>query len=216
MASRLDQQLSFVMPAHATPSRMRCSRCKKVKGKTRFSKDASRTTGYFPWCVDCQNEYGKSHRFQDETAPENGRICPVDDRAVRGPRNRLYCSSRCKEKVQKLKRNFGLTIEQFRTLVDAAGGRCPICLKRPTEWHVDHDHGTGRVMGVVCSACNVGALASTYHDPEFVTRLHGFLVESPASRLGIEALALAVQPSQLHRRWQHGARRPSRGEPLGP
>jgi hypothetical protein len=194
--------------AHAQPARLRCARCKQVKGKTKFSRDSTRKNGYFPWCMECQNQYARTHRFQDETAEPNGNICPVDDRIVRGPANRKFCSSRCKEKVSSLKKNFALTIEQFRALVDAAGGHCPICQKRPTEWHVDHDHGTGLVMGVVCSACNVGALASTYHDLEFVMRLHSFLAASPASRLGIEVVASKQRAkSQLHKRWQYSARK---------
>lgn len=198
------------MPAHAEPSRMRCSRCKQVKGKTKFSRDKTRKNGYFPWCMSCQNEHMRTHRFQDETAEPNGNICPVDDRVVRGPKNRKFCSSRCKEKVGSLKRNFGLTIQEYRALVDAAQGRCPICRKRPTEWHVDHDHSTGLVMGVVCSACNIGALASTYHDPTFVLRLHDFLTNSPAARLGIVREApkkTADKPSQLHRRWGYATKR---------
>jgi hypothetical protein len=184
---------------------LRCSRCKKVKGKTRFSRDSTRANGYFPWCMDCQNDYAKSHRFQDEDAEPNGHICPVDDRIVRGAANRRYCSSRCKEKASALKRKFGLTVEQYRAMVDATGGRCPICQNKPTEWHVDHDHSTGFVMGVVCGPCNVGALANTYHDVEFVERLLSFLVTSPASKLGIEVKANQEQlgESKLHQRWEH-------------
>jgi hypothetical protein len=197
------------MPAHEQPERMRCSHCKQVKGKTKFSRDSSRKTGYFPWCMECQMAHGKAHRFQDETAEPNGHICPVDDRIVRGAKNRRFCSSRCKEKVQSLRRNFALTIEEYRALVDATGGRCPICKKRPTEWHVDHDHGSGLVMGVVCSACNIGALATTYHDPEFVVRLLEFLTHSPATELGIQRQVpeRAKKPSQLHRRWSYAARK---------
>jgi hypothetical protein len=185
--------------------RIRCKRCKKVKGKTSFSRDTTRQNGFFPWCMDCQNAYAKSHRFQDENAPPNGRICPVDDRVVRGPKNRLFCSSSCKEKAAGLKRKFGLTVEQYRAMVDATGGRCPICRNKPTAWHVDHDHSTGLVMGVVCAPCNVGALANTYHDPDFVKSLYNFLTNSPAAQLGIVARAPDGQigPSKLHQRWSY-------------
>jgi hypothetical protein len=196
-------------PAHAEPNRFRCSRCKQVKGRTKFSSDASRATGRFPWCMDCQNQHMRAHRFQNEDDEPNGHICPVDDRVVRGHSNRRFCSSRCKEKVQSLKRNFGLTIEQFRQMVEAANGRCPICEKRPTEWHVDHDHGSGKVMGVVCAACNVGALASTYHDPAFVRRLLTFLEAGPALALGIDVTVPegATKPSNIHRVWARSGRR---------
>lgn len=196
------------MPAHAEPTRLRCSRCKQVKGKTKFSRDSTRKNGYFPWCTECQTKYALEHRQQDESAEPNGNTCPVDDRIVRGPKRRIYCSDRCKDKVNHLRKRFGLTVQEFRAMVDAAEGRCPICQKRPTEWHIDHDHSTGLVMGVVCSACNIGPLATTYHDPAFVLRLHAFLTNSPAAQLGIAAIA-PTQPakSQIHRRWGYGAKR---------
>lgn len=189
---------------------MRCARCKKVKGKTQFSRDATRPSGFFPWCMTCQNDHYKEHRFQDETAPPNGHTCPVDDRIVRGHANRRFCSARCKEKASSLRQNFSLSIEDYRRLVDDANGRCPICQRRPTEWHVDHDHGTGLVMGVVCSACNTGGLAMTYHDANYIRRLLVFVESSPASRLGIVAKAKKTRPSGLHRVWKRRAPRARR------
>lgn len=184
----------------------RCRKCKKVKPLTRFSRDASRPSGYFPWCKDCQMEGTQSVHFQNPDDPPNGYICPMDDVPVRGHKNRRFCSRSCKERAAALKRQYGLTPAQYRAMVDAMEGKCPLCGNRPTQWHVDHDHKTGRVMGVVCAACNVGALAHTYHDPAIVKRLLVFLEESPAARLGIEAFApeeMRQPVSNLHKVWGH-------------
>jgi hypothetical protein len=193
----------------SVPTRLRCGHCRKVKASSQFSRDASRKNGFFPWCMDCQTTHQKSHRFQDETAKPNGNLCPVDDRVVRGHKNRRFCSSRCKDKVARLRRKFNLDIADFRRLVDAADGVCPICLRRPTEWHVDHDHKSGLVMGVVCASCNVGGLAMTFHDPNYIKRLLTFVEDSPASRLGIEARANPKynQPSSIHDMWYRGKKR---------
>lgn len=63
-----------------------------------------------------------------------------------------------------LKRKYGMTIEEYDLLVDQQGGRCAICPatepgggpSRRGYWHVDHDHATGRIRGLLCMDCNVG------------------------------------------------------------
>lgn len=40
-------------------------------------------------------------------------------------------------------------------MVEAQGGLCPIC-KKWEAVHVDHDHVTGKVRGILCEPCNGG------------------------------------------------------------
>ncbi|HYP22377.1 MAG TPA: endonuclease VII domain-containing protein [Actinomycetota bacterium] len=54
-----------------------------------------------------------------------------------------------------IKRRYGLSLEDFDALLAMQGFLCPICLKRPAV-HVDHDHSTGTVRGVLCEMCNGG------------------------------------------------------------
>jgi len=51
----------------------------------------------------------------------------------------------------------GVTPTIFQRLFDAQHGRCAIC-QTPLDGqaNVDHDHVTGAVRGVLCSACNYG------------------------------------------------------------
>lgn len=191
-------------PCRATPP-LRCKKCKKVKPLTRFSHDASRPSGYFPWCMDCQLAGVKAGAFQNPEDELNGNVCPLDDVPIRGHANRRFCSNTCKDRAARLKHHYNLTPKQFRAMVDATGGVCPICTKRSTSWQVDHDHSTLRVMGVVCIACNTGSLASTYHDVAYVRRLLAFLESPPALAVGVDVLASVEhnKPSQLHKTWGH-------------
>lgn len=55
-----------------------------------------------------------------------------------------------------LKSKFGITPTDYdRMLVEQSGG-CAICGKPPTSrrLHVDHDHDTGKVRGLLCTRCN--------------------------------------------------------------
>lgn len=64
-----------------------------------------------------------------------------------------------------LKRTYGLSTEQYAAMLALQGNRCGICGSFSSgvmtkgghaRWHVDHDHTTGRVRGLLCGPCNVG------------------------------------------------------------
>jgi hypothetical protein len=54
--------------------------------------------------------------------------------------------------------SYGLTPEQHKELVERHGGRCGICkvdrMKNGRQLHIDHDHQTGQVRGLLCPRCN--------------------------------------------------------------
>ncbi len=185
---------------------IRCKKCRKVKKRGGFSDEPTRPSGHHPWCTLCEKKFNASAKFQDPTAALNGLICPLCDTPVRGRASRKYCSDGCRARCASLESQYGLSVPDYRRLVESCNGLCPICQRRPTQWHVDHNHRTGLTTGTVCSGCNVGALASTYHDVEMVRRLLAFLENTPASRLGIEAVAPegATRPSRIHSQWSFG------------
>ena len=58
-----------------------------------------------------------------------------------------------------LRRRYGLSPEQYAALVAAQQGACAICqtvLEEGRNLHVDHDHTTGAVRGLLCDDCNFG------------------------------------------------------------
>ena len=60
-------------------------------------------------------------------------------------------------KSGRLRRRYGLTIEDFDQMLAAQGGVCAICEEARLgrgSWHVDHDHWTGRIRGILCPSCN--------------------------------------------------------------
>ena len=96
-----------------------------------------------------------------------------------GRRSNKYCSACHKEQCKKrwhqrpiLDRQasrsykYGITPEDFKRMHEAQKGRCAICNDEPKTkrgLHVDHDHETGKVRGLLCHGCNV-ALGSFKED----------------------------------------------------
>ena len=58
-------------------------------------------------------------------------------------------------------------------MVAEQGGLCAICREAPAE-HVDHDHATGRVRGMLCFNCN-GALGQFRDRTDLMLRAIGYL-----------------------------------------
>lgn len=50
-------------------------------------------------------------------------------------------------------KKYGMTAEAAKQLRAAQGARCAICCKK-RKLHIDHDHKTGRVRGLLCGNCN--------------------------------------------------------------
>jgi recombination endonuclease VII len=99
---------------------------------------------------------------------------------------RLYGSSR----HYHLRRRYGISSVEFDELVSQQGGVCPICNK-PSPEHVDHDHKTRRVRGVLCFNCN-GGLGQFGDDSERLARAQLYLDTSeltPRERTLLSKLA---------------------------
>ena len=63
------------------------------------------------------------------------------------------------DKHYQRKRKYGLNAEGFAALLEKQQGRCAICceiLGEGQDTHVDHNHETGKVRGLLCRECNLG------------------------------------------------------------
>lgn len=54
-----------------------------------------------------------------------------------------------------IKLRYGITFYEFLALAAKTDDHCPVCKDRPAT-HVDHDHATGKIRGVLCNNCNAG------------------------------------------------------------
>lgn len=78
-------------------------------------------------------------------------------------------------------RKYGLTLDDYDSLLISQGGTCATCPTRPEEnprgrLFVDHDHTTGVVRGLLCSRCNL-ALGYVKDDVNILRSLINYLQE---------------------------------------
>ena len=77
----------------------------------------------------------------------------------------------------ELRKNFGLTLEDYQRMMKEQGGVCAICGKPETAMRqgkvlplsVDHCHRTGGTRSLLCTACNIG-IGSLQDDPELLRK----------------------------------------------
>lgn len=141
----------------------------------------------------CENHWrqGRQKRVRKEMKPP--RLCgycgePVDPtRQYRGPVS--YCSRACKKKAYDsdgrgaaaslrayYNTKYGLTLDEAAAMRETG---CAICrstggVGRFGQLHIDHDHATGLVRGVLCSECNTG-LGKFKDDPALLRRSIDYL-----------------------------------------
>jgi hypothetical protein len=133
--------------------RSKASYRKRMTQKGRIVREPGLVPEGFAWCPDCscikpQEEFPRSKA----TKSGYGTYCkPCHNARSRETRERLYGGGR----HYHLKRRYGISAAEADAMVEAQGGLCAICQERPAE-HVDHDHMSGAVRGILCFTCNGG------------------------------------------------------------
>lgn len=79
----------------------------------------------------------------------------------------------------RLRAAYGISLAQYEEMLVAQDGRCRICGSdkadsRGRSLHVDHDHATGRVRGLLCNQCN-HAIGLLQDSPERFERAADYL-----------------------------------------
>ena len=85
-----------------------------------------------------------------------------------------------------LRRTYGITEADFLEILDYQNGKCSICRRPPkpgVNLHVDHDHRTGVVRGLLCMPCNHDLLGRRDKDPMLFFRAYEYLLHPPAAQV---------------------------------
>lgn len=161
----------------------RCCGCKQVKPHLEFYAHRATGDGRTSYCRDCAREYGKKHRAK----------YPVK---VRESNARRETDTAKRQHARKLTRKwrlqlYGLTPDSYDALLDSQDSVCAICGSPGQLWaernlHVDHDHETNEVRGLLCRRCNLG-IGYFVDDVGLLAQAIDYLKHPPARRFTAEA-----------------------------
>jgi glutaredoxin len=100
-------------------------------------------------CPDCR-EVKRLLEF-----PKSGEAWGTYCKPCHNARGKRSVEGRGGSRNYHLKRRYGISAAEVDAMVEAQAGLCLVCRERPAE-HVDHDHLSGAVRGVLCFSCNGG------------------------------------------------------------
>ena len=102
----------------------------------------------------------------------------------------LFKASRQKQRLEnpdsykdtELKSKYGIGLDDYYMLLGLQGGGCAICGSVDPKFNrrffcIDHDHGTGKVRGLLCHTCNLGI--GHLHDSLQLVNAAGAYLSSP-------------------------------------
>jgi hypothetical protein len=106
---------------------IRCPACRQRKPADGFPRNRSTKNGRATYCKPCHN-----------------RIIAENLRRQHGSGRNF-----------QLKRRYGVDAVQVEWMILQQGGVCALCGEANPK-HVDHDHRSGKVRGILCFNCNKG------------------------------------------------------------
>jgi hypothetical protein len=180
-----------------------CSKCGELKPFSSYYRAGGNSRGGLRGdCIPC-NLAAKAARHRENPGPARERTRRWREANLErfAANQQAFVASggkRLADRKSYLKRKYGLTIEEYDAMLAAQGGGCFICGRPPRDdisLHVDHDHSTGAVRGILCFCCN-NALADFQEDPALlgkaVTYLaaHDPLVQEETALVRARALSL--------------------------
>jgi hypothetical protein len=134
-----------------------CSRCRVSKPLAEFGVERAREDGRRNYCKICAADHLREYRqreperFREYEKRRDGESRRQRDRERWPQRSERESATRARF-ARKIRKNFGITLEEYDALVS---NPCQLC--GSTEHVVlDHCHTSGAIRGPLCKPCNSG------------------------------------------------------------
>lgn len=165
--------------------------CKRCVNDAKKKRRAKPIPAGMQWCNACAKPVDIA-QFDD--CKKSCRECRQKQKDLCAAKSREQCRAKDKLRYPKrkgklwltsIKKNYGLTPARFWAIYESQFGKCAICkiafsALQSRECHIDHDHSTGIVRGILCINCNNG-LGRFLDNPKSLRRAATYL-DKHASR----------------------------------
>lgn len=127
-------------------SRKICTKCSEEKDINQFGKDKRHLDGHTSWCRICVNSYNNARHHSTKSFYKKD-----------------YSSNPNKYTNKRLIAQYGITLEQYNSMLVDQNNSCAVCNRSETALDkngklkalsVDHCHDTGKIRGLLCDSCN--------------------------------------------------------------
>jgi uncharacterized CHY-type Zn-finger protein len=140
----------------------KCPKCKQVLIADEFYKNRSNRDGLSRWCKKCSRQYDR------------------EDIVAALSLNNPFGLQITRQGWNQTRRLYHITIEEYLMIFNKQEGRCAGCNKRSNNleepFHVDHDHTTKKVRGLLCGCCN-RTLGLINDDPQLLLLIRAYLLK---------------------------------------
>lgn len=195
-----------------------CRRCEQVKRLENFSLHSKMRDGRQTYCRECFADIYRAKRSdagfvtRPKDIPAGHKFCrgcqqvlplsqwPVRTTSRDGVATRCTRCTIARDRERNLTAKYGLTLAQVEDLIAGQNGVCAIC-QAAAPVHVDHDHETGTVRGILCFPCNA-ALGHLRDDPLVIRRAARYLERSRSEPRRSAPWADEETPSVLEAAWR--------------
>jgi hypothetical protein len=140
----------------------KCTKCGEIKVIEEFYKARDMKDGRQSLCKVCKREHSRNwwHADIDKHRDDVKKWHKANREKVLNNVRQWKRNNPDKARAQHLKRKYGITEEDYQSVLVSQGGVCAICgeleLSKTGRLHIDHNHDTGKVRGLLCGQCNKG------------------------------------------------------------
>jgi hypothetical protein len=153
-----------------------CNRCNQTKPIDSFGNWKLGKDGKQLYCKECTNKQGRGYYDTNPRVIECRRVA-----IERSKERKLKSAERPQWVNYYLTRTYGITVHDYDAMLAAQKNVCAICLQtskgtKRKRLHVDHDHQTGAIRGLLCVSCNI-ILGRWNDSPEIARRAVEYLLK---------------------------------------